>query len=160
MKETSDPAAIRSAMQPGATVRDGFLGSDARPVERIVRDDQGTVEAMGLTHRAIAARMREMQKAGERGLGAKITVPPHFEVTVEDARGTLPCPFGHRGTFAKENVIVRNLATRREVAFSELQRHLIEEHGFYQGRGSPYRLEPADLAAVLEVTARPDSVQP
>jgi hypothetical protein len=39
----------------------------------------------------------------------------------------------------------------KKVFFTDLQIHLIEKHGFYQGKGSSYRLEPAELAEILEV---------
>jgi hypothetical protein len=33
---------------------------------------------------------------------------------------------------------------------------MILVHGFYEGKGSPFRLEPKDLVEILEITA-PDS---
>ncbi|NQT54365.1 hypothetical protein HQ576_20070, partial [bacterium] len=33
--------------------------------------------------------------------------------------------------------------------FTALSIHLIRAHGFYQGRGAPYRLEPTQLAELL-----------
>lgn len=137
------------AMRPGAITHDGFLGTDPRKLADILAEDQALVARLGLTHPAIAARMLELQEAGKAGLGLPTRVPPHFEVTVEDVRGMLPCPFGHEGLYPKVNVTVRNLSLGREVAFTDLQRHLIDAHGFYQGRGSTYRIEPAELIAVL-----------
>lgn len=151
MKQTPELDKAQTSMRPGIITHDGFLGTDTRKLADILAEDQGLVTKLGLTHEAIAARMRELQTAGEEGLGLDMKVAPHFEVRVEDVRGKLPCPFGHTGLFPKVNVTVRNLALNREVVFTELQRHLIESHGFYQGRGSAYRLEPADLAAVLDV---------
>jgi hypothetical protein len=151
MNDSPELNRTQSAMRPGEITRDGFLGSDRRSLADILAEDQRVVTGLGLTHRAIAARMMELQSAGEDGLGVAIKVPPHFEVIVDDARGKLSCPFGHGEMFPKVNVTVRNLALKRETVFTALQRHLIETHGFYQGRGSAYRLEPADLAAVLEV---------
>lgn len=151
MKQTPELDHAQRSMRPGAITHDGFLGTDTRKLADIIAEDDRTLTRLGTAHEAIAARMRELRKAGEAGLGLPIRVAPHFEVVVEDIRGMLPCPFGHQGLFPKVNVTVRNLALNREVTFTELQRHLIEAHGFYQGRGSRYRIEPADLVAVLEV---------
>jgi hypothetical protein len=37
------------------------------------------------------------------------------------------------------------------MSFTDLHIHLIGVHGFYEGRGTPFRLEPGDLVAILEV---------
>jgi len=66
-------------------------------------------------------------------------------------RGKLPCPFGHPGIFAKVNTTVRNLKLDREITYTLLHIHLIGEHGFYEGKGSPFRLEPSDLIEILEI---------
>jgi hypothetical protein len=29
--------------------------------------------------------------------------------------------------------------------------HLIDSHGFYEGKGSPFRLEPAALVEILDI---------
>jgi hypothetical protein len=155
MKQTPALDKAQAAMRPGVIAQAGFLGPDARKLADILAEDQRAVAALGLTHEGIAARMLELRAAGESGLGLAIAVAPHFEVAVEDVRGMLPCPFGHEGLFPKINVTVRNLSLGRTVVFTELQRHLIGAHGFYEGRGSPYRLDPADLAAVLDVKRQP-----
>jgi hypothetical protein len=151
MKQTPELDKAQFSMRPGVIAHDGFLGPDPRKLVDIIAEDRRLVMGLGLTHEVIAARMRELQTAGEKGLGLTIKVAPHFEVTVEDVRGMLPCPFGHNGLFPKVNVTVRNLAQNREIVFTDLQRHLIEAHGFYQGRGSTYRLDPVDLSKALEV---------
>ncbi|MDO9542126.1 MAG: hypothetical protein Q7J98_07370, partial [Kiritimatiellia bacterium] len=69
----------------------------------------------------------------------------------EISRGLLPCPFGEPGRHRKAIVIVRNLRLRKEITFSDLNIHLIAAHGFYEGKGAPSRLDPLDLAQVLEV---------
>ena len=49
------------------------------------------------------------------------------------------------------NTIVKNLHLNREIYFTDLHIHMIEHHGFYQGKGSLYRLEPKDIVDILEV---------
>jgi hypothetical protein len=106
---------------------------------------------MDLTHQRIAGRMIELRDAGMRGLGEFVEVPPHYEVRVDSVRGKLPCPFGDPGIFPKTNVMIRNTRLGRELTYTDLHIHLIGSHGFYEGTGSPFRLEPAELAEVLEI---------
>ena len=138
-------------MKAGVISLDGFLGSDTRPLAEIIRADEKEVKKLNLSDRVIAERMSCFRKAGEKGLGEFIAVKPHFEVSCEIARGQLPCPFTEQGMYRKTTVTVRNLRLQKEIVFSDLNIHLIVAHGFYEGKGSPFRLEPGELAQVLEI---------
>lgn len=159
MKQTAIDDRTQAQMRPGAITRDGMLGTDARPLVDILEDDNAAVRRLGVTHAAIAARMRALRRGATAGLGETVPVAPHFEVTVEGVRGRLPCPFGD-GMASKNNTVVRNLRLDRTISFSDLQVHLVGRHGFYLGRGSRFRLDPAVLVAVLEVSADTESESP
>lgn len=150
MKQTPALDQVQRRLRPGAITRDGLLGDDPRSLGEILDDDQAEVQRLGLTHALIAARLLELRDAGAAGLGLAVPVPPHFEVTVEGARGALPCPFDHPGMVGKATVSVRNTRLDEQVRYTDLNIHLIGEHGFYHGRGSAYRLEPGRLARVLQ----------
>lgn len=151
MKQTVQLAKIQERMQPGIITRDGFLGTDRRNLIDILVEDDAAVKRMDLTHETIARRMIDLRDAGFRGLGNFISVAPHFEVRVDSVRGKLPCPFGDPGIFPKTNTTVKNLDTGKTVTFTDLHIHMIWSHGFYEGKGPPFRLEPEELASVLEV---------
>ena len=51
---------------------------------------------------------------------------------------------------AAEKMLASGLASV-DLSFTPLQAHLLREHGFLQGRGSEFRLEPRDLAALYRV---------
>ncbi len=155
MKQTPMLEHAQRQMAPGVITREGFLGTDRRNLGDILDADAAAVQRLGLTHQAIAARMRNLREEGKRGLGLPVRVPPHFEVQVEAVRGKLPSPFGGRGVFGKTTTIVSNTRLAQQVQYSDLQIHLIGRHGFYQGRGSRYRTDPETLATVLEVDANP-----
>ena len=138
-------------MKPGIITRDGFLGTDRRNLIDMLVEDDETVKRMDLTHATVAQRMIDLRDAGLRGLGNFINVEPHFEVRVDSVRGKLPCPFGDPGIFQKTNTTVRNLKSGKEVTYTDLHIHMIGSHGFYEGRGSPFRLEPEILVSVLEI---------
>jgi hypothetical protein len=142
---------IQRQMQPGIITRDGFLGTESRRLADILEEDDAAVCRLGLTHGAIAERLRALREAGARGLGLPTPADPHFEVQVDSVRGVLPCPFLHAGVFPKTNVTVRNLRSGREITYTDLNIHMIEAHGFYEGQGAAFRLAPAALAEILEL---------
>jgi len=151
MKQTVQMQEIQEKMKPGIITRDGFLGTDRRNLVDILMEDDAAVKRMDLTHERIAARMTELRDAGKRGLGNFIKVPPHFEVRVDSVRGKLPSPFGGPGVFPKTNITVRNLRLVREITYTDLHIHLVGKHGFYEGKGSNFRLDPGDLVLILEI---------
>ena len=157
MKQTAELKRAQAEMQPGVITRDGLLGHDTRNLIDILEEDDAAVRRMGLTHAAIAARMQTFRKQGERGLGMDVPVAPHFSVRVDSVRGKLPCPFHHEGLYQKVNTTVRNTRLDREVTYTDLGVHMIAEHGFYEGRGAPFRNEPMTLRDILEVPP-PDPV--
>jgi hypothetical protein len=117
----------------------------------ILETDAAEVRRLKTSHRAIADRMASLRDQGQKGLGEFIDVEDHFEVRVDSVRGGIPSPFGDRGLIPKNNTTVRNTRLGREIVYTDVNIHLIGEHGFYEGRGSLFRLEPADLVEVLEV---------
>lgn len=152
MKQTPDMDRIQRDMQPGIICRDGFLGTDTRNLVEILIEDDAEVKRMGITHESIADRMREMRDVGITGLGEFVKVPPHFEVRVDSVRGKLPCPFSHPGIIPKTNTTVRNMKSGEDITYTDLNIHMIEAHGFYEGKNACFRLEPADLLEILEIT--------
>ncbi len=151
MKQSQVLQNIQEQMRPGVITLDGFLGKDTRNLIDILIDDDGMVRRLGRTHRAIAARMQHFRDAGYEGLGEFISVNDHFEVRVDSVRGKLPSPFGGPQLYQKTNTIVKNTALGKEVVYTDLHIHFIRDHGFYEGKGSLFRLEPEELVTVLEV---------
>lgn len=150
MKQTPEMDGIQAEMRPGRITRSGLLGADTRKLADIIEADDADVKRLGLTHAAIAGRMRALRQAGKERLGNTTSVCPNFEVRIFSVRGKLPCPF-HDGICRKTNTWVRNTRLERELTYSDLGIHMIEAHGFYEGRGATYRADPRELAEVLEI---------
>ncbi len=128
-----------------------FLGEDRRRLIEILTDDLGTVHALGLTHEAVADRLERITDAARKGLGDPILLEGRFRTEVQEARGKLPCPWGHPGLYRKSLVSLFRVDTGESLQWTDLSIHLVRAHGFYQGKGSAYRLEPADLKRILEL---------
>ncbi len=151
MKQSPQLDLVEARMRPGAISLHGFLGKDTRPLSQILEEDHNTVNELGVTHRLIADRMEFFTEQGQKGLGTTVEVEGHFEVRVEEVRGVLPCPWPHKGLYGKLNVYLRNLELDKELTWTGLQVHLIGAHGFYEGRGSPFRIEPQEACRILEL---------
>ena len=151
MKKADSQKAIEKVLQNNPTAREGFLGRDERGLAAILQADDEAIRRRGLTHAHIAQHLLALRQAGWVGLGEPVPVPPHFEVCVDAARGTLPCPFGDQGSIAKVNTTVHNLESGKEITFTDLNIHLIAAHGFYEGHGAQFRLDPEQLMDTLEM---------
>lgn len=130
----------------------GYLADDPRTLVTILTEDERTVKALGLTHQAIAHRLRSLTEAAKQALGGPVVVENLWRVVVQDFRGRLPCPWGHPGLYPKTHVVVERLDTGETLQWTDLSIHLIETHGFYQGLGSPYRLDPLKTASFCAVS--------
>ncbi|GAB4270299.1 MAG: hypothetical protein Kow0092_24580 [Deferrisomatales bacterium] len=152
MKQPPHLARAQARMAPGVLTMDGFLGPDARDLVEILEDDDGEVRRLGLTHQAIAAALERLTRKATEALGA-LTREGVYEVCACETRGGLPCPFGHPGLYEKTVIEARRTDTGQKLLWTVLQVHLIGAHGFYQGKGSYFRIEPAELAAFLGLEA-------
>jgi len=151
MKQSPELTRVQERMKPGIISRDGFLGRDRRPLVQILEEENNAVNSLGLSHQRIADRMEYFLAAGRRGLGTTVSVEEDYEVRVETVRGLLPCPWGHPGMYPKTNVFFRNTRTGDDLVWTALQIHMIREHGFYEGRGSSFRVDPATAKRALSL---------
>ena len=149
MKESPDQQALKSRLLPGALSAEGYLGTDPRSPAEIIQADLAAVIKLGLSHQELAAAMRRLTEAGKSGLGRRVIVDDHLAVTVTDAMGTIPCPFRDGYRASKQITLVEDLRTGLSASWSDLNIHMIEHHGFYEGQGSAFRIEPAGIASLL-----------
>lgn len=137
-------------MQPGALTLEGFLGTDDRDLEEILRADDEAVRDLGLSHARIAAELEELTELAREGFGTPCD-KGHFKVVLEEPLGGwVQCPYEHR-RFRKGEVTLTNINNGKSIVWTPMQVHMIGEHGFYEGRGSRYRLEPEEIKKVLEL---------
>ena len=54
------------------------------------------------------------------------------------------------GRNSKGDIELANRSTGQTLRFNALTIHMIAAHGFYQGRGSRYRIEPSDIQRLLK----------
>ena len=149
MKRTEQELMILERMAPGALCAEGFLGSDHRELPEIIAADAAAVEAAGLTNERIAAELKKLFDAAVAELGRRLEVSANLTAVWHEGMGRIPCPFGTCGTFPKGEVELTSASIGEKAVLTALSVHLIAEHGFCGGRGSPYRIEPAALVRLL-----------
>lgn len=152
MKQNLSLQQIQENMKPGSLSAHGFLGDDTRNLADIIAEDAALLERLDITSQALAERMEYFTQQGEKSLGSPVTIDGIYEVVVEDSRGLLPCPFRDSYNSFKRNTTVINLKSGRKAVWSDLNIHMIKSHGFFEGRGSYFRINPEELAAILGIS--------
>jgi hypothetical protein len=149
MKQNPAEQTIRSHLEPGALSIEGFLGHDNRAIDEIIATDMGEVEAAGLTLDELGAFLESLHITADEGWEGRV---PMFDgkisVRSDETLGQIPCPFTCGAHCHKAVIGVKDGSGKDLLHFTPLDAHLIRAHGFFQGKGSAYRIEPANLIAL------------
>jgi hypothetical protein len=143
-------ADLEKDMRPGALSGAGFLGEDERLLEVMEADNRYVVDTLGLTHQELALHLHIIGAlAVQRPKhGKEITYHgKRFRLRGHSWDGFQISPFKD-GTETNCDADVENLGNGKKLSFSLLVPHMIERYGFYEGKGTSYRVEPK---AVIEV---------
>jgi hypothetical protein len=132
-------------MAPGELCSEGFLGTDRRSVGDIIEADRATLDALGVSSEAIAARLRDAFDKARAQLGARVVLDARLSAVYHDAIGRIECPWPGCGAFEKGEIEVADSQSGNVLHFTPLNVHLVAAHGFCEGKGSRYRLEPGEL---------------
>lgn len=149
MKMTPELKKARENMDPGIITAEGFLGSDTRNLSTIIDEDAQIMRSLELDPVEVAGKLRHLMEEGRKGLGEPLTVDSEWLVKTDEARGHLACPW-EDGIFRKVNVTVERKDTGEKLFFTDLSLHLLEAHGFQEGRGSTFRLNMETVKHVLK----------
>jgi hypothetical protein len=151
---------IEARMRPGGLSSGGFLGPNERLADVLDRD-RTTLDDLGLTASALAEALAALLEPPllARQSAARIG---HHSIRLKRYKGSQRCPFlddpdsirceaagGVR--LASVDWRLRNLKSNQEMQGPGLIVHLAAGHSFFEGLGSPYRVEPEALARILEI---------
>lgn len=153
MKLTPQEKAVTELFEPGILSRDGFLGSDSRHVHDIIDADQRELARLGIGQNDVADRLSFFIEEGKRGLESPVDLED-FTIQVRWQRGLILCPFGEKRRLPKLVATVCSKKLNRCIRYSQLNVHMIREHGFFEGKGSTFRLNPSELARILEIQSK------
>jgi len=149
MKESPQDRKLDDILRSSRLVAGGFMGVDRRDVHEVIDADAGALAGLGLAKEQLAGRMRQITELAKRGLGTWIEIDRNLQAKVDEARGRLVCPWPHPGRFSKRITTVRVMQTGACIRWSDLNVHLIGEHGFFGGKSSDFRVEPAELVRLI-----------
>jgi hypothetical protein len=146
MQSSSSEKNLRTQFGPSTFSADGFLGNDPRTPEEIIEEDKAEMARLGVTRDKIGAALRDLYVKAERAMGNPIKISETMTACHDEARGQIPSPYPGDGVFPKGQMKLTNSASKQTLLITPLSIHLIEKHGFFQGKGSKYRIEP-EMAA-------------
>ncbi|MBD3285031.1 hypothetical protein GF359_01525 [candidate division WOR-3 bacterium] len=149
MKKSPQLERLEQTLRSSRLSARGFLGDDKRSLYEILDADASVVASLGYTMKQIAARMQEITDAARKGLGDWVDVDKNLLAWASDARGIIACPWPHAFRADKTVITVERTDSGKSIQWADLNVHLIAEHGFFQGKGSAFRLEPRDLVEII-----------
>lgn len=148
MKMTPVMKKAQENMMPGVIIAEGFLGDEKKAIKDMMVRDEGEMAKAGLDYDAVADRLLYFLDEGRKGLGEPVTVDDKWLIRVVDPRGKLPCPF-EDGIFGKITAEIELKSSGEKLLVTDLSIHLLKEHHFIEGLGSPFRIEPEMIKRVL-----------
>ena len=150
MKMSPQDKKLELMLRSSVLVAGGFMGSDARSVREVIEADAATLQKSGVNAAMLAKRMRELTALAEQGLGTSVDADGGtLRVMCDDYKGLLVCPWGHPGRFHKRVTTAERIDLGKTLMWTDLNIHLIEAHGFFEGRGSAFRIEPDEAVRFL-----------
>lgn len=154
MKRTPEESEILKNFTPSKFSGDGFLGTDLRTPQEIIVEDALELERAGIDAAAIGNALGVLFDRARQAMGAMIEIMPGVTARYHESRGVIPSPFRGEGSFEKGEVAVSGLPGFGDVILTRLSIHLIERHGFFQGRGQRYRIEPGAALMLARASVR------
>ncbi len=128
-----------------------YMRGEARPLSRLLDDDKALVSSLDLDMDFVTNLLDRLYHEAGAGMGDTVLVDGKYEVSLREDRGKIACPWGDRYFAPKAVVLARNIKNNQEIKYSILGLHMIRRHGFFQGSGSPFRIDPKDLKSFFEL---------
>jgi hypothetical protein len=146
-------ADLEEDMRPGGLSTAGFLGEGERLLDVLAADNRYVVDERGLTHQELARPLRILG-----AVAVQHAVREPREITYHGRKLKLRALLSHvfvrspfqDGTRTNCTVTVANLGNGKKLTYSLLVPQMIERYGFYEGKGTRYRVEPRAVLEVLD----------
>src|SRR5262245_22332353 len=149
-------ADLEKDMRPGAKSEvgsnAGFLGPKEKLLDVLAADNRYVVDELGLTHQELAKHLHAMGTIGLWKQTEEVEFTyrgRRFKVKAGPTSGTQPSPF-RDGTNSGNNVTVHNLDNGKKLEYALLVPYMIERYGFYEGKGTSYRVEPKQVVELFD----------
>lgn len=136
----------------------GFLGPEEKLLEVLAADNEFVLNHVGKTHQALAQPLRDAVEMLRASGATELTVhlpkdaepkSPYRVYVIHTAKECQPSPF-------EDNLCgsalygINHLTTDAKLAFAEMTPELIQRYGFYEGKGTPWRVPPEAIIEVFD----------
>lgn len=142
MKQSPKEHSLDSRLRPSKFSGNGFLGNDTRQVQEIISDDKRAADRAGIDINCLVECLNDAYVKARDAMGATVKLGDRLSGTFKESMGKIPSPFPGEGVFPKGEAEVTENSTGATLRLTALGIHLIKTHGFFQGKGSPYRIDP------------------
>jgi hypothetical protein len=153
-------AELEAEMRPGNRSETGsvagFLGPDEALLDVLAMDNEFVADRHGLTHQELARHLHLVGAIALKhvpwGDSKEYEFRYHgrlMSVARQSWKGLQFSPFLD-GTSTDTDVTVTNRTHGKQLKYSLLVPYMIERYGFYEGKGTPYRVEPRDVLEVFD----------
>ncbi|MDI1476832.1 hypothetical protein [Polyangium sp. y55x31] len=146
---------IEDRMRPGVLSMAGFLGLRER-LDDVLKEDASTLASLGVTTAEVADRLRPLvgeaiSRYWKNPADGAFHVIGMFRVAIHQWRGTQECPWDCDvdSKWSSIDFVIENRRTGDKLRGPGLIVHLIAEHGFFEGKGTRYRVDPRQAVEVL-----------
>jgi hypothetical protein len=153
---------LERVMRPKKLSQAGFLGPDEKLLDILAADNDYVVGKLGLTHQELARHLHAMGALAaslRKRFDDRVEILYHgrrYQVVREDTKGLQDSPF-EDGTKSGSNVSVKNLTNGKEIRYGLLVPYMVDRYGFYEGKGTSYRVEPARVVEVFDFVVKKKS---
>jgi hypothetical protein len=151
MISKNQKTALKTLLGPSKFSSTGYLGTDTREPEAIIKEDLHILQRLGIDKKKLVAALREAYVAAERALGNPVNISDGVSAVHHEARGRIPSPFSEDGTLPKGEAVVTDNKTGETFTITPLSIILIEKHDFFQGKGSLFRIDPEIAVKLLGI---------
>jgi hypothetical protein len=143
-------ADLERDMRPGAYANKGFIGPDERLLDVLAADNKYVVEQLRLTHQDLAKHLRAIGEAAGKTGGEFVYRGRKLKANLQVSRWWQASPFKD-GTQTNSYVSVQDAHRGLKLEYSLLLCDLVERYGFYEGKGTPYRLDPRKIVEFFDL---------
>jgi len=150
MKQSPRDKKLEEVLRSTKLVAGGFMGTDPRHPDEVIEQDAAMLEKLGITAARVAERMQVLTELSIPRLGNWIDhATLKLRIKSEDYKGSLVCPWPPPGRFDKRITTVEHTESGRQLVWTDLNIHMIAEHGFFEGKGAFFRIEPSEIVEIL-----------
>jgi hypothetical protein len=150
---------VERRMRPGGWFTRPLLLSQHR-LEPILEADARALAEMNVTAQALGAALGNLLRQASGSDWHDPYRHSRLDVEVRHRRGFITCPWAEDETekcVVGEGVrptanefLIRHRSSGATIAGFEISAHLVRDHGFFGGPGTVFRIEPTELASLLE----------